>query len=475
MNDLFRNPKAADFPNKVRQFVEEEVGNLPKEALSDLLARLGRILATDRQMRSEGASAIKQSMLALFKRVTRENYSGSPSELSTCVRALATYAGEIKPTDSNDSGENVRVANRILGKWGECLEQQSPGIADLCDVITGMSFSRLNLANGRGFGWDVSLVRELLSESSKELVAILNESKTSLDSEDLEKISALSRFMAARSVTSKILMQEIVSIFWPEDIQASRSCELPASTLLGQKISVLYAATCAGITEKNKVRELVGAVLLSLDRQPENRISPESLGAILVTAKEHGIELTDTDAQKIEEYLENDLPENWHRMKNYQNGVQQIIFCLAIARGGEISESVVRLGEQIVDRDSNLSFLENKTSVALTHLIQNSVVSEFTSKKSLGPCSLDFLVNVNVNGKNVAVNLEVDGFPYDSTFQIDDKSFNNTAPFIKGIRDMFVNFKYPVVRMSERELFSDHRVNLNPLSERLQDAARSKR
>jgi hypothetical protein len=79
-----------------------------------------------------------------------------------------------------------------------------------------------------------------------------------------------------------------------------------------------------------------------------------------------------------------------------------------------------------------------------------------------------------VNGKNVAVNLEVVGFPYDSTFQIDDKSFNNTAPFIKRIRDMFVNFKYPVVRMSERELLDEKGINLKLLRERLQDAARSK-
>jgi hypothetical protein len=81
---------------------------------------------------------------------------------------------------------------------------------------------------------------------------------------------------------------------------------------------------------------------------------------------------------------------------------------------------------------------------------------------------MDFLVTVVVGVKPVTINLELDGFPYHSIFDIDSGKFlSGVYPLKNKMRDLFVETRYPVLRLRTEHIFDKAEVRKGELLRQL--------
>jgi hypothetical protein len=344
----------------------------------------------------------------------------------------------------------------------------------------GMSASRLIFDVDRKDGWDVRLVSSVLKKTCDSLASALAVSSNNLSYEDLRQISAMSRYMARASILSKNLMEKVVERFWGEEIERILKSEdsraqTEGYSPLSLKICAMYAAASIECLDQEKAKKLKEEVFSGLKSEKELRLSLEALGELLIVLQAHGLGLNKDEAWKIETYITKTLPKGWENFNTHRSGMLNAVGILGIARDGQLTDKQEAWVGQIKQPSYASNKFEKAMWDALLTLRNNGDIKKFESSSLHFIHQMDFLVQVVAGSTPVTINLELDGFPYHSIFDIDSGEFlSDVYPLKNRIRDLFVKTKYPVLRLRTGCIFDGADVKLGELLCQLQSTAKAR-
>jgi hypothetical protein len=476
VNEIFSEYGPADLSRRLLAFIKDSGRFLSVVNLSDLFSRLGRILGSDIQVRANPDTDLLKSIEEIFGIFAKGKYSSAPRELSNCIRVLGSYFSFMQANQNLDrmcTKENTENFNKILRQWGQSLDHHNPDIADLCGAVMGMTASRLIFDVDRKDGWDVQLGPFLLKKTCDSLASALAVSSNPLSYEDLRQISAMSRYMARASILSKSLMEKVVERFWGGEIERILKSEdsraqTEGYSPLSLKICAMHAAAAIECFDDEKAKELKEEVFSGLKSEKELRVSLEALGELLIVLQAHGLGLNQDEAWKIEGYIKETLPDGWENFNTHLSGMLKVIGILGVARNGKLTNKQKAWVDKIKQPRCNNNKGEKAMEYALGELRDEQNIKGFISSSLYAIHQMDFLVTVVVGVKPVTINLELDGFPYHSIFDIDSGKFlSGVYPLKNKMRDLFVETRYPVLRLRTEHIFDKAEVRKGELLRQL--------
>lgn len=433
----------------------------------------------------------------LFELCLKSGEKLDPRETSNLLRMHLNYMHALRDhmdaliefgvADISAKNQGIRQGMDILGKlaslWSQQLSSKEPNVIDYSFAMQGLAADRMNLEYTKSdkLSRIASEVAQTLRETGHSFSICLSKQQ-SLTPPDINSIdSLLDALMDSVCVSKKLAEAVGVALFSKDSNGRTAIDRLEPSDNIGDNQSSLYrlsskcrilgGLSAQGYRNLNALKDLEDELRAEVQGGQTRLISLETIAGFTEACVAHDY-TPDTDLLNA---LETRLCQSKNAFKGGNlklNRVARNAILALFNLKDELQPETQKLVSDIVESSSHIqSYLERSVGEVLKQFA-NSAGLKIETNLHHGLSELDILITGNLNGQEVKLNVEVDGFPYHSVFMIDEGSFSDTEhPFKQMMRDRYLEKEgFTILRLRSNDIAPDRVVNRDEVIKLVEEA-----